>query len=195
MKNIKLIGLTGQTGAGKSTVAEYFAKKGFAVINADELVKRVYCENKACLLAVAARFGNDIVNPDGSLNRQLLAKRAFSSKENTKALGELVHPFVLSLTLKELREIKTDVVFDAPQLFESGIDVICDAVVCVLADENIRLKRITARDGLTQEQARQRIDAQLSEEFFRQHSDYIIENSSGCPEQKVYDVISRIRAR
>lgn len=195
MKKIKLIGLTGQTGAGKSTVARIFAENGYTVINADSLVSKVYNENKACLSAVAARFGQDIINPDGSLNRQLLAQRAFSSPENTKALGELVHPFVLSLTLRELKNVKTDVVFDAPQLFESGIDVLCDAVAAVVADESVRLKRIIARDNITEQQALQRINAQYDEEFFRQNCDYIIENNSGSPEQKVYEVINNIKAR
>ncbi len=195
MKKFKLIGLTGQSGAGKSTVAKYFEKNGFAVINADRLVSKVYDENKSCLLAVAARFGSDIINPDGSLNRQILAERAFSTKENTRALGELVHPFVISQMLRELKNINADAVFDAPQLFESGTDVICDAVVSVVADEEIRLKRIITRDGLTAEQARQRMNAQLSEEFFRENSDYIIENSSGGLEQKVSSVIDQIKSR
>lgn len=195
MKKIKLIGLTGQTGAGKSTVARIFAENGYTVINADSLVGRVYSENKYCLSAVAARFGHDIINPDGSLNRKLLAQRAFSSPENTKALGELVHPFVLSQTLRELKNAKTDVVFDAPQLFESGIDVLCDAVVSVAADESVRLKRIIERDKITEQQAEQRINAQFDEEFFRQNCDYIIENNSGSPEQKVYEVINKIKAR
>lgn len=196
MKRVKIIGLTGQSGAGKSTAAQVFEQNGFAVINADSLVKKVYEQNEYCLGAVAARFGNDIITPDGTLNRKLLAKRAFSSEENTRALGGIVHPFVLSEFLKELKAAGDYAVFDAPQLFESGIDVICDAVVSVVADEDVRLKRIINRDEITENEARQRINAQFSEEFFRANSDYIIENSTyGGLEQKTLKVIAEIKSR
>ncbi|MDO4883016.1 MAG: dephospho-CoA kinase [Oscillospiraceae bacterium] len=196
MKRVKIIGLTGQSGAGKSTAAQVFEQNGFAVINADSLVTRVYGQNKYCLDAVAARFGSDIINSDGTLNRKLLAKRAFSSEENTRALGGIVHPFVLSEFLKELKGVNGYAVFDAPQLFESGIDVICDTVVSVVAEENTRLARIMNRDGITEDEARQRINAQFSEEFFRANSDYIIENNTdGGLEQKTLELIAVIKSR
>ena len=196
MKRVKIIGLTGQSGAGKSTAAQVFEQNGFAVINADSLVKRVYEQNEYCLDAVAARFGSDIINPDGTLNRKLLAKRAFSSEENTRALGGIVHPFVLSEFLKELKAANGYAVFDAPQLFESGIDVICDTVVSVVAEESTRLARIMNRDGITECEARQRINAQFSEEFFRANSDYIIENNTdGGLEQKTLELIAVIKSR
>lgn len=196
MKKVKIIGLTGQSGAGKSTVAGIFEQNGFAVINADSLVTRVYGQNKYYLNAVAAYFGSDIINSDGTLDRKLLAKRAFSSKENTRALGGIVHPFVLSEFLNELKAVNGYAVFDAPQLFESGIDVICDVIVSVVAEEKIRLERIMNRDGITESEARQRINAQLSEEFFRANSDYIIENSTdGGLEQKTLELIAVIKSR
>lgn len=196
MKKIKLIGLTGQSGAGKSTAAEIFAQNGFAVINADELVKKVYERQSPCLSAVAARFGEDIIAPDGTLNRALLAQRAFGTAEKTSALNGLVHPFVLAELLKELKKVKGAAVFDAPQLFESGIDVLCDVIVSVVADEDIRLKRIISRDRLTGEQARRRIEAQFSEEFFRRNSDYIIENNiDGDLERRTLGVIKQIKQR
>ena len=196
MKRVKIIGLTGQSGAGKSTAAQVFEQNGFAVINADSLVKRVYEQNEYCLHAVAARFGSDIINPDGTLNRKLLAKRAFSSEENTRALGGIVHPFVLSEFLNELKGASGYAVFDAPQLFESGIDIICDTVVSVVAEESTRLARIMNRDGITEDEARQRINAQFSEEFFRANSDYIIENNTdGGLEQKTLELIAVIKSR
>ena len=196
MKRVKIIGLTGQSGAGKSTAAQVFEQNGFAVINADSLVKRVYEQNEYCLDAVAARFGSDIIKPGGTLNRKLLAKRAFSSEENTRALGGIVHPFVLSEFLNELKGASGYAVFDAPQLFESGIDIICDTVVSVVAEESTRLARIMNRDGITEDEARQRINAQFSEEFFRANSDYIIENNTdGGLEQKTLELIAVIKSR
>lgn len=178
MRKIKIIGLTGQSGAGKSTVAEVLEESGFTVINADRQVAEIYKTNPVCLKAVAASFGSDIIGSDGSINRALLAERAFSSAENTALLGKTVHPFVFADTLARLKKARGFVVLDAPQLFESNIDAVCDCVVSVVADKKLRLERITERDGLTREKAEERLNAQLDEEFFVKNSDYIIFNNS-----------------
>ncbi len=180
MDRCKIIGLTGQTGAGKSTVLSCFEKNGVCVFNADLAVKKIYESGSACLKAVAAEFGADIINPDQSLNRKLLAQRAFSSPESTQKLNSLVHPFVTALLLRMIKEVRPKVlIVDAPQLFESDLDAVCDVVISVVADEKTRLQRITERDGIDEKQARLRLSAQLDESFFREHSDYIIENNTG----------------
>lgn len=184
MKRYKLIGLTGQSGAGKSTVSDVFADCGAKVFNADRIVAELYTANSPCLRTLAAQFGADILQNDGTLDRKTLAARAFSSKENTALLGKLVHPFVTARLFELLRGAEGVVVFDAPQLFEAGADVICDSIIAVVADEAARLQRIIARDNITAEQAQQRINAQLSEAFFREHSDYIIENNGSADELK-----------
>ena len=153
----------------------------------------MYAPKSPCLFAVSSRFGRDIINTDGTLNRVLLAQRAFSSTENTAALNEIVHPFVLSEMLSELKNADGIAVFDAPQLFESGIDAVCDVIVSVIADEDVRLKRIIRRDGITEAQAKERINAQHSEEFFKSNSDFIIENNTeGDLEQKTLEVIAGV---
>ncbi len=177
MKKYKLIGLTGQSGAGKSTVSKTFADCGAAVFNADEIVAELYSDNSPCLRTIAACFGADVLKSDGALDRRLLAQRAFSSGENTALLGKIVHPFVTARFFELLRGAQGVVVFDAPQLFESGADVICDAIVAVVADEAQRVSRIISRDRITEEQARLRVNAQLSEDFFRENADVIIDNN------------------
>ncbi len=196
MNRVKIIGLTGQSGAGKSTAARLFEENGFAVINADALVRSIYETNSACLRAVAASFGEDIVRADGTLDRALLAERAFSSAGNTALLGALVHPFVLAETLRLLKNVKGCAVLDAPQLFESNIDVICDRIVSVTADEDVRVRRIIARDGIDEAQARQRVAAQLGEAFFRAHSDDVIENNGGIApfEKQLSELVRQIKA-
>lgn len=180
MDRCKIIGLTGQTGAGKSTVLSCFEENGACVFNADLAVKKIYESGSACLKAVAAEFGADIINPDQGLNRKLLAQRAFSSPESTQKLNSLVHPFVTALLLRMIKEVRPKVlIVDAPQLFESDLDAVCDVVISVVADEKTRLQRITERDGIDEKQARLRLSAQLDESFFREHSDYIIENNTG----------------
>ena len=178
MKRCKLIGLTGQSGAGKSTVLRYLEKAGFASFDSDGAVRQLYTPGSPCLRAVAAEFGNDILLGDGSLNRGLLAQRAFSSRENTRRLNGLVHPFVTAMLLKKIKEERPEsLVIDAPQLFESDIDAMCDIIISVTAGDDIRLKRIISRDRITEAQAIQRMNAQLGEDFFRANSDFVIENN------------------
>lgn len=182
MKKCKIIGLTGQTGAGKSTVAHFLEESGAAIINADSLVHKLYGENTVCSRSVAAVFGNDILNPDSSVDRRLLAERAFASKESIALLNSVVHPFVMYELLMQIKtELKNGaelIIYDAPQLFESNSDLICDSIISVVADRQVRLKRICSRDNISEEAARERMNAQLDEEFFRANSDYIIENNA-----------------
>jgi dephospho-CoA kinase len=202
LKRIKIIGLTGQSGAGKSTVSDLFSQKNAEVINADLLVRELYDGGSPCLKTLAAEFGEDIIDKDGSVCRPLLAQRAFSSKHNTALLGAIVHPFVMALFLSRAKAAadngKAMVVYDAPQLFESNADVICDCIVGVVADREKRIARICSRDKISVEAANQRINAQLDEEFFRQSCDYIITNNSDLTEldrqfEQVYQAICNPR--
>ena len=182
MKKCRIIGLTGQSGAGKSTVAKFLEEKGFYVINADLLVRKIYENGSLCLRTIASVFGEDIITDNGTPDRKLLAKRAFSSKQNTVLLSSIVHPFVTAELFAEIKKAAesgvTTIVYDAPQLFESNADVICDEIISVTAEKSVRLERICKRDNISKENALMRMNAQLDEEFFRENSDYIIENNS-----------------
>lgn len=177
MKKI-VIGLTGQTGAGKSTVSNAMKKCGCRIIDADKIAREVVEPKTDCLKMLTNAFGCDIINKGGSLNRKKLAEKAFSSKENTQLLNEITHPHIVELTKQRIAEYFASgcdiVVFDAPQLFESGSDKLCDIIVSVIASQECRLARIISRDGINREQALSRIKVQLSEEYFKKHSDYII---------------------
>lgn len=182
MKKCRIIGLTGQSGAGKSTVAKFLEQNGFYVINADLLVRKIYNSGSPCLKTIAAVFGEDIITDNGTPDRKLLAERAFSSKENTALLSSIVHPFVTAELFDEIKKAAeigtTTVVYDAPQLFESNADVICDEIISVAAEKSVRLERICKRDNISKENALMRMNSQLDEGFFRENSDYIIENNS-----------------
>lgn len=182
MKKCRILGLTGQSGAGKSTVAEFLEQNGFYVISADLLVRKIYNSGSPCLKTIAAVFGENIISDNGTPDRKLLAKRAFSSKENTALLSSIVHPFVTAELFTQIKKAAesgaTTVVYDAPQLFESNADVICDEIISVTAEKSVRLERICKRDNISKENALMRMNAQLDEEFFRENSDYIIENNS-----------------
>ena len=177
MKKI-VIGLTGQTGAGKSTVSNAMKNCGCGIIDADKIAREAVEPKTACLKMLTNAFGCDIINEDGSLNRKKLAGKAFSSKENTQLLNEITHPYIVELTKQRIAEYFASgcdiIVFDAPQLFESGSDKLCDIIVSVIASQECRLERIISRDGINREQALSRMKVQLSEEYFKRHSDYII---------------------
>lgn len=126
---MKIIGLTGQTGAGKSTVAKLLEKFGYYHIDADRIAKDVINADKTVIGALAKEFGDDIVLPDGTVDRKLLAKRAFSSKRNTERLSEITHPavaeYIKGIILQKQGENAVGVTVDAIGLFESGLSKLC----------------------------------------------------------------------
>ncbi len=174
-----VIGLTGPIGAGKSTVARRFAERGFYVINADRVARKIVEKGSAVLSDLTVAFGNDILESDGSLDRKRLAERAFASNEKTELLNSLTHPAIIKLINDDIASCGLDkVLLDAPQLFESGCDKMCNAVVGVLADSDIRLRRVAERDNLPEEQIRNRMKVQFDDSFYLEHCDHIVYNNS-----------------
>ncbi len=172
-----LIGLTGQTGAGKSVAAQLCRKKGLFVVDCDEVAHYVIQtqELKEKLLSV---FSDEIILPDGSIDRKQLAAEAFSNRESTDKLNRTVLPFISKEVMRITAEAKTDaVVLDAPTLIESGLDRNCSIVLAVVADEKIRMQRIIRRDNLTDSEAVSRIRAGRDENFYRAHNAKIIFNN------------------
>lgn len=182
LSGITVVGLTGQTGAGKSTVSNIFASNGFAVINADIVARQVVEKGSKCLAEIEEFFGKDVIDGDGNLDRKKLAGIVFSDKAKLETLNTITYPYITGEILRQINEfVEHDrklILLDAPTLFESRADDFCEIIISVLADADIREKRIIQRDGLTSEQARKRMDSQLDEEFFSTHSDYIIHNNS-----------------
>lgn len=181
------IGLTGPTGAGKSRAAEAFARRGFQVISADVNARRVTQKGSPVLQALCAAFGADILLADGSINRSLLAERAFATPESTKRLNAITHPAILALARGERKAPLT--VFDASQLFESGAEAECFKTVCVLAGEETRLKRICQRDGITKAAAKSRMAAQYDDTFFKSHTDFTLYSEDGDDIETQIDTI------
>ena len=165
-----LVGLTGPTGSGKSEVSRILAQSQFPIIDADELSRRVVEPGTPCLQKLVEEFSEDILLDDGSLNRRQLARRAFATPEDTKLLNSITHPYIIDLTkriLMQLEQIREPVaVLDAPLLFESGVDELCDVTVAVVAGKERRLRRIMGRDELTEAQALARMAAQPDEDYY-----------------------------
>jgi len=171
-----VIGLTGPTGSGKSSAAKLCEKHGIKLVDCDKVSRKATETGSEALKALSKAFGADILNNDGSLNRKALANKAFSAKENTELLNKTIFPFIKELVLKEIDGNK--VLLDAPTLFESGLNCICFKTVAVLSDNEIRLKRIIARDNLTESEAKKRMSAGKSDNFYKENADYILYNNS-----------------
>lgn len=167
------VGLTGPTGAGKSYVCGIFRQKGFKIIDCDKIAHELTAKNAPILAELADEFGEDIVK-NGELDRKLLASRAFDTKEHTKKLNSILHPAIAEKCKEEAQGLT---VLDASQLFEANMQNDCYKVIGVLADEDVRIKRIIARDNITEQQAKLRMSAQFDNDYFIDNCDYIIYNN------------------
>ena len=176
-----IVGLTGSSGAGKSTVGALLEQAGWAVIDCDALTRSPEVYNEDCLRALQGRFGEDVAS-NGKLDRRLLASRTLPFPDEKKALEDIVFPYIEQALHEKKRErIEAGsrvIVLDAPTLFEAGLDAWCDRVLIVTAPVEQRLSRIMRRDGLTREQALVRINAQHGEEFFLTRADHMIRNEN-----------------
>lgn len=173
-----IVGLTGPTGAGKSTAVKVAKELGFFCIDADKVARKATEKGSPLLPLLMSEFG-DILNADGSLNRTKLAEVGFSDKSKTEALNKIMLPYIVSLIENII--IKSDsrlILLDAPTLFEAGADKICNKTVGVLADRQKRKKRILLRDNITDELAEKRINAGKQDSFYTENCDFIIYNNS-----------------
>ncbi len=178
---MRIIGLTGPTGSGKSTVAGVLKAKGFEAIDCDLVAREVVEKGSPLLDVLAEAFGDGILNPDGVLNRKALAKAAFSDTASTEKLNSIMLPFIADRIKETLENYSADgvenVLLDAPTLFESGLDRECDAVLAVLCPRDIRKKRIIVRDSLSEADAETRLKASKPDEFYLKRTSHIIYNS------------------
>jgi dephospho-CoA kinase len=196
---VRVIGLTGQSGAGKTTVSSVFKESGYAVINADEISRKVVEPGSACLKELSEYFGTRIILPDGTLNRSLLADIAFSDKSEQKKLNAIIYPYINEILCAHIKQIKETgykfILYDAPTLFESKADDLCDLIISVTAKEDIRKKRVMERDNLTEDSLNRRFGIQHTENFFIKHSDFVIKNNKTLEEliEKTREVADKIK--
>lgn len=181
LEGVMIVGLTGQTGAGKTHVSSIFAKKGFSIINADHISRTVVEKGKPCLDEIYEFFGDEILSEDKTLNRAALGKIVFSNKSKLELLNSIIYPYITAEILHTIRTLYDDgkrlILLDAPTLFESRADDFCELIISVVSHENLRLQRIMKRDNISQEAAVNRMNSQLEEEFFKTNSDFIIKNN------------------
>lgn len=172
-----VIGLTGPTGSGKTTVSKAAENLGFKIIDCDKIARKAVEKGEEGLKAITLAFGEDILLSSGELDRKELAKKAFSSREKTELLNKTLLPYIVEKVKAEITE--EYILLDAPTLFESGLNSICKYTIAVLSDKSIRKMRIINRDGLTEEEALLRMNAGKNDDYYLKRTDNIIYNNGG----------------
>lgn len=165
------------SGAGKSTVSEVFRGRGFSVIDCD-VIAREAAKKAEFLAEIAGRFSRDMLKSDGSLNRPEVARIIYNDAASRDKYQRIIFPYIVYDILESIRSSESAVLLDAPTLFESKLDMICDRIVSVCAAGGVCAERIAARDNIPYESAAERLSAQHDTEFFYKRSDYVIVNDS-----------------
>lgn len=181
------IGLTGGIATGKSTVAKMLVQRGAMLIDLDQIAREVVAPGQPALAQIAERFGQAILQPDGSLDRKRLGAIVFADEERRKELEQITHPAIRSVMKTRMQEYERDhpdklVVVDVPLLFESGLSPMYDRVVVVYVPRSEQLRRLMERDKLTREDAEKRLNAQMDIEQKKRLADVVIDNSGSLEE-------------
>ena len=184
---MKIIGITGGVGAGKSTVLDHLEKQYNAcVLQADKIGHLVMEPGGICYGQVIALFGKQIIKNDKTIDRKMVSDVVFAHEEMRQKLDDIIHPAVKSYILDKIEEQKkagcTLMIVEAALLLEDHYDAFCDKVWYIHTDQEIRIERLMSSRGYTRETAENIIARQATEGFFREHADYIIQNNGDLDE-------------
>lgn len=187
---MKIIGITGNSGSGKSTVCEIIKENYNAkIIDADKVAKSLTTPDTEYFKDIINTFGKSILDENKRLNRKKLADIVFNSKEKKLLLDKLTFKYVVEEIKREIKNVQNCdyILLDVPLLFESNLDEICDLTIGVIASEDVKIKRIMQRDNISLEKAKSRLNSQSKEEFYIKNCDYIINNK-----EKLNEIINQI---
>lgn len=169
-----IIGITGGTGCGKTTLLQMIADQGGLVLDCDAIYHRLLSTDRALLAAIEARFPGSVEN--GALNRKKLGEVVFSDKGALLDLNHITHGAVRQEVLRLLESKPALAAIDAIGLFEGHLDGLCDITVAVTAPTHLRIQRLMVRDGISESYAAKRIAAQHNDEWFQEKCDYVLHN-------------------
>ncbi|HEY8429426.1 MAG TPA: dephospho-CoA kinase [Sandaracinaceae bacterium] len=183
-----VVGLTGGIGSGKSTIARMFAELGVPVVDADQIAREVVEPGTDGLAAVVAAFGTEVLAADGTLDRKKLGEIVFADERKRRELEEILHPRIAQASMERFARLAQEghpyAIYEAALLVESGRHRTMSALVVVTASEATQIARVRARDGLTEEEAKARIAAQLPLEEKVRVADYVIENDGSLEQAR-----------
>ncbi|MDC2841662.1 dephospho-CoA kinase [Limosilactobacillus mucosae] len=193
-----VIGLTGGIASGKSTISSILKAVGWPVIDADLIARQIVMPGSKGLEQIVNRFGPQMLNSDGTLDRKKLGKTVFDDPKKLSDLDKIEHPLIQEAIDSQLDEFKKQhlpvVVLDVPLLFETGMDEECDLTVLAVVDQATQLKRLTKRDQISKMDAVKKISSQMSLKEKMQRADVIIDNN-GTLEQtrsQVAELVDRV---
>lgn len=199
------VGLTGSIAVGKSFVASIFTELGCHVLDADQTAREVVLPGSPGLEAVAQSFGHDVLNPDGTLNRQRLGELVFRDEEKRQQLNHILHPFIITRQDEIMRDWECEDpqgigIIDAALMIESGGYRRFDKLIVVHCRPEVQLERLMLRNGLSRDEAQARINSQMPQEEKQKFADYLIDTSDGFePGRKrtveVYNELRLLAAR
>ena len=185
-----VIGITGPSGAGKGALSNILSSLGMCIIDADLVYREIITPPSDCLIELTAKFGEEMLNGDGTLDRRTLAKLVFGeeNRERLLLLNETTHKYVVQRIRETIEVYRSQgmkaCVIDAPLLIEAGLCIDCDFTISVLADKSVRQERISKRDHITLDEAAARIGSQKDDSFYISHTDCVIHNNRDIDEMR-----------
>lgn len=194
---MKIIGITGSSGSGKSSVCNIIKKiRKAEIIDADEIAKELQDNKTIYYEKIVETFGKDILLDNGCINRKKLANIIFSNLAEKEKLDKLTFKYVVGEIKNRIELLKSKelnyIIVDAPTLIEAGMLDMFDIIVIVKSKENNKIDRICKRDGITVNEARKRLSSQKSDEFYEAYADFVISNDDENIENKVTELLERI---
>ncbi len=194
-ENVLVLGVTGNIASGKSTVARELASRGAVVLDADQLAREVVESGSSVLKKVVKLFGTEILQQDGNLDRDRLGQMVFADVKVRAMLNGIIHPEIAKKSIEQLQQLRETtaaplIVYEAPLLFEVGAEDRVDKILVVKIDPEEQLRRLMARDRLSEADARQRMDSQMQQKKKIIRADFVIDNSGTVVEtQKQVDAL------
>lgn len=183
--NVKIIGITGGIGSGKSTVSKFINEMGYKVINSDSKAKKLYLENSELKEKLIKEFGVNFYLPDGNINKKFIEEIVFGEDEKSKAnlskLNALVHPLVIQDNIDEIDELVEKgerlIFVESALIFEISMEDAYDYIICVFTPKDITIKRLIERDSTSEEKILKRMKNQMSSEEKKKKADFVINNN------------------
>lgn len=186
---MKIIGITGTSGSGKTTLSQLLNKReDVKLIDADKVVREMSIPGTEYLEAIKNTFGEEVFLKDGTLNRKALASKIYNDGQALKDLNKLTFKYVVTEILERIKNTNENdtkyIVIDAPLLFEAGLEKHCNIVIALIADYDLKIKRICRRDNIDKKTAESRLNIQHENSFYTEKADYVITNNENCDLEK-----------